>query len=53
MDEEQVHLLSELPQLLAAEGVPLEEAQQRIERVLQDVYAIIGALPGQRLQPAS
>ena len=39
-----MHLLSELPQMLAAEGLPLGEAQQRVAHLLQDLYDIIGAL---------
>ncbi|DBA82917.1 TPA: hypothetical protein ACH3X1_006707 [Trebouxia sp. C0004] len=43
VDEEQsVRLLSELPQLLAKEGMTVEEAEQRIQQVSKDMQAIIG-----------
>ena len=45
MADEQVHLLSELPHMLAAEGMHLAEAEQRVTQVLQDVHSIIGEPP--------
>ncbi|DBB15952.1 hypothetical protein WJX82_005797 [Trebouxia sp. C0006] len=41
-EEEAVRLLSELPQLLAKEGMALEEAEERVQQVSKDMQAIIG-----------
>ena len=64
MPDEQVHLLAELPQMLAAEGVPLADAERRVHQLQQDVRCIIGGphhqdgppaicLPGAEAWPAS
>lgn len=37
-----VRLLSELPEVLAAEGIPLEDAQQRVDSLRQQCFAVIG-----------
>lgn len=41
-EEQAVRLLSELPQLLAKEGLTREEAEQRVQQVSKDMQAIIG-----------
>ena len=42
VDESLVHLLSELPQLLAGQGRQLQEATQKVEKLQLEVQEIIG-----------
>ena len=47
VDESLVHLVSELPQLLAQQGWDLGEAAERVQQLQLDVQEILGELPNQ------